>query len=197
MARVLRRSVGATGGVEVKLVKVQAGVEGPGEAALAHADALFDLARHLARDDAEAEDLVQETYARALRAWGQFEHGTDLRAWLLRILRNTFLDRTRQAWRRTTDGGLDEERTPDGELEGDAWLRGDQELERLRGVVAGEIEAALRALSEPARTVVLLDLQGLGEAEVALVMGCPVGTVKSRLARARASLRKRLADYRR
>ncbi len=162
--------------------------------ALAHADALYNLARYLARDAAAAEDLVQETYARAIRAWDQFAPGSNLKAWLLAILRNAFLGEYRREHRNPVRAGQDAaEPVPDAA--DDAWLRDDFELERMRRLVAGEIEAALLSLSEEARTVVLLDLEGLTEAEVAQAMGCAPGTVKSRLARARAALRRRLADY--
>jgi RNA polymerase sigma-70 factor (ECF subfamily) len=165
------------------------------DAALEHADVLYRVAFHLARNPADAEDLVQETYVRALRAWGSLAGGTDLRAWLLRILRNTFLDRVRQARRHPVDGDLDEE-SPGAPSAGDAWLRDGRELEQLRGLVAREVELALRELPERARTLILLDLEGLSEAELAMVLGCAVGTVKSRLWRARARLRDRLADHR-
>jgi RNA polymerase sigma-70 factor (ECF subfamily) len=173
--------------------------DGPGDdatAALAHADVLYRLAIRLARNPADAEDLVQETFARALRAWGGFAGGTDLRAWLLRILRNTHLDRERHARRHPVEGGFDED-GPDLSGASDAWLRGDREPEQLRGLVAAEVEAALRELPEGARTLVLLDQEGLSEAELALVIGCAAGTVKSRLWRARARLRERLGDHRR
>lgn len=163
--------------------------------ALAHADALYNFARYLTRNATGAEDLVQETYARALRAWNQFTPGSNLKAWLLAILRNAFVGEYRQERRNPTQGGYD---TVDPSAQGpsdDTWLRDDFELERMRRLVAAEIEEALLALSDDARTVVLLDLEGLTEAEVAEVMGCAVGTVKSRLARARAALRRRLADY--
>lgn len=160
--------------------------------ALAHADALYNLARYLVRDAAAAEDLVQETYARAIRARDQFAPGSNLKAWLFAILRNAFLGEYRREHRNSVQGGQDE---PAQDPADDAWLRGDFELERMRRLVAGEIEDALLSLSEEARTVVLLDLEGLTEAEVAQAMGCAPGTVKSRLARARAALRRRLADY--
>jgi RNA polymerase sigma-70 factor (ECF subfamily) len=163
--------------------------------ALDHADALYNFARYLTRDATRAEDLVQETYARALRAWKQFTPGSNLEAWLLAILRNAFVGEYRQERRNPTRGGYD---TVDPSAQGpsdDAWLRDDFELDRMRRLVAGEIEEALLALSDDARTVVLLDLEGFTEVEVAEVMGCAVGTVKSRLARARAALRRRLADY--
>ena len=112
-----------------------------------------------------------------------------------RIPRNTFISRYRRQRHKPTIGGLD---TVDPTAQGPAreeWLRDDLELERLRTVVGAEIERALMTLSEDARTVILLDLEGLTEIEVAQIVGCAVGTVKSRLARARAALRLLLKDY--
>ena len=163
--------------------------------ALAYVDALHNLARYLTGNDTDAEDLVQETYARALRAEHQFTPGTNLKAWLFRILRNTFLSSYRRQRNDPTVGGLDTVVTTVESAATADWLRGDLELDHLRKVVADEIQAALMTLSEEARTVILLDLEGLTEVEVAGVVGCAVGTVKSRLARARAALRQKLKDY--
>jgi RNA polymerase sigma-70 factor (ECF subfamily) len=163
--------------------------------ALAYVDALHNLARYLTGNEADAEDLVQETYARALRAQHQFMPGSNLKAWLFRILRNTFLSRYRRQRHDPTVGGLDIVEVEASDAGSEAWLFGDVEMDRLRKVVAEEIEAALMALTEDARTVILLDLEGLSEVEVADVVGCAVGTVKSRLSRARAVLRLKLKDY--
>jgi RNA polymerase sigma-70 factor (ECF subfamily) len=163
-------------------------------AILAEVDALHQFAWRLAGRANEAEDLVQETFARAIAAHEQFRAGSNLKAWLFRILRNIHLDSVRRDRRNpvNTSAAADDGSSDDGRVE---LLRGDLELERLRRVVADEIEAALFQLSEEARTVVLLDLEGLSESEIAEVMGTAPGTVKSRLSRARASLRAKLAEY--
>jgi RNA polymerase sigma-70 factor (ECF subfamily) len=165
---------------------------GLGEAAIAHLDALYNHARYLTGADAEAEELVQETYARALARGDSFVGG-NLKAWLFKILRNTFVDgyRRRQHAAHTgvADGDLGE---PAAE---EPTLRDDAELGRLRRVVGAEIEAALASIAPEARAIILLEVEGFGEAEIAEVLDCPVGTVKSRLSRARALLRTKLKDY--
>ena len=147
--------------------------------ALAHADALHNLARYLTGAESDAQDLVQETYARAFGAAQSFTPGSNLKAWLFRILRNTFVDNHR----RQKNGPIDPAVPP-------------PEQATVVGAIAPcDIEAAMMALSDDARAVILLDLEGLTEVEVAGVLDCAVGTVKSRLARARAQLRGLLADY--
>jgi RNA polymerase sigma-70 factor, ECF subfamily len=158
--------------------------------ALPYADGLHNLAYHLSQNAAQAEDLVQETYARALGAAAQFKEGSNLRAWLYRILRNTFIDLYRREQRARTDGGLDtvvDDRSP--------VLEESAEAGQERAVVGHEIEQAMRALTDDARMAVVLDLEGWSEAEIAECLGCAVGTVKSRLFRARAALRERLRDH--
>jgi RNA polymerase sigma-70 factor (ECF subfamily) len=167
-------------------------IPGFADQALAHADALYNLARYL--DRAAAEDLVQETYLRAFQASHRFAAGTNLKAWLFGILRNLHISRWRQDRRHGEAPGDPETEEAGGAGEGE-WLRDDAELERMRRLVGAEIEAALMGLSEDARTAILLDLEGFTEGEVARISGCAVGTVKSRLARARAALRRALREY--
>lgn len=163
--------------------------------ALAHLDALYGFALRLSHDRHVAEDLVQETYARGLAGSDGFAPGTQLKAWLFRILRNVFLDLRRREGRsplravgEAPQAGAAEGRPLPGTPE-------DVNFEQLRGLVARDIDAALRALTDDQRAVVLLDLEGFREQEIATVMGCAAGTVKSRLARARAALRAQLREY--
>jgi RNA polymerase sigma-70 factor (ECF subfamily) len=163
---------------------------------LAEVDALYNFASRLTRNGNEAEDLVQDTFARAMAARAQFRPGSNLKAWLFRILRNAYIDGRRRAHHgfEVSASARDDEDTVEVHTE---LLRGDLELERLRRVVAEDIEAALMKLGDEARSVVLLDLEGFTEAEIGEVMGTPPGTVKSRLSRARARLRRLLVEYQR
>ena len=158
--------------------------------ALTHLNALYSFGLHLTRRPPDAEDLVQETYLRAFRFAHRFEPGTHLRAWLFQILRNTFLTFYRRGSRELAI--LDKE---DPSAEGnDRW-----DLEAPVAPVAAtvDIARALGELSEEFRTVLLLsDLEGFPLDEIAEIMSIPVGTVKSRIFRARRLLRRRLADYR-
>jgi RNA polymerase sigma-70 factor (ECF subfamily) len=164
--------------------------------ALKHLDSLHRFAHYLAGSSSEAEDLVQDTYARALGAESSFAPATNMRAWLFRILRNSFIDdRRRSKTLPLLDDSTEEERecaeyAPE-------LLRGDVEREALRRVVGETIEGALALLSPDARAVVLLDLEGFTETEASEVLGCPIGTIKSRLGRARDALRRHLSEYQR
>ena len=166
-----------------------------GREALAYADGLYNLARYLTRNDSDAEDLVQETYGRAIKASAQFTPGTNLKAWLFRILRNAFMSHYRRDRHNPVTGGLDTV-TPRLPAPTDIGRQRDSvEIDCLRKAAAEDIERAVLSLSEDARTVILLDLEGLTESESAEVLGCAVGTVKSRLSRARATLRETLRDW--
>lgn len=158
---------------------------------LEQAGALYNFARYLCRDAAQAEDLMQDAFARALDAEASFVAGSNLKAWLFRILRNSYLDGRRRERRNPVSLRDDEDEPATAEV----WLRGDIEIDRMRGLVARDIEAALARLSEDARAVILLDLEGFTETELAGVLDVAVGTVKSRLARARAVLREALQEY--
>jgi len=161
---------------------------------LRHLDALYNLARWLARDPAETEDLVQETYLRAIRAAHQFRPGTNLRAWLFQILRNTFFTQYRRK-------GREPETVEPEVLDQLLHLTGGAEArDHLAGTADGaaglDLTAALNRLPEEYRSVVLLaDLEDFSMQEVARIMECPVGTVKSRLFRARGILKNLLRDY--
>ena len=158
--------------------------------ALRHLDALYNFAMYFTHNPSEAEDLVQETYLRAFRFSHRFQPGTHLRAWLFQILRNTFLTfyRVREREAALADAGVPDWDTPmfhDAPEQDGAALEAHTDLER-----------AMRRLPEDFRTVLLLaEVEGLPLEEVSRVMACPVGTVKSRIFRAKERLRVLLRDY--
>ena len=158
--------------------------------ALQHLDALPNLAVYLTRNGSEAEDLVQETYVRAMRFSHRFEPGTHLRAWLFQILRNTFLTfyRLRERESAVSEGGVAEGESP---MFHDAPGQDSE-----RSGVHMDLERALVRLPEEFKTPLLLaEVEGLALEEVARIMDCPVGTVKSRIFRAKERLRGYLKDY--
>jgi RNA polymerase sigma-70 factor (ECF subfamily) len=162
--------------------------------ALGHLDALYNLARGLVHDPVEAEDLVQETYLRALRAAHQFHPGTNLRAWLFQILRNTFYTRYKRKQREPE--ALDPEELERVAHASGATLGGDGLTGSADGTERLDLTSALDRLPEEYRSVVLLaDVEDFSMGEIAAIMDCPVGTVKSRLFRARGILKDLLRDY--
>lgn len=166
-------------------------------AILTHGQALLAVARRLARSRQEAEDLVQDTLVKALRAKGQYESGTNLKAWLLKILKNTFINRYRRTGlERSVLDGPTADPLVDGWI-GSATLRSmrDPESQALRPVLEKEIVAALDSLPEEFRLIVLLsDVEELSYKEIADTVGCPIGTVMSRLHRGRRLLKSKLVD---
>lgn len=165
--------------------------------ALPHAESLYAVALRMTRRAADAEDLVQETLLKGLRARHQFQIGTNLKGWLMRILTNTFINRyKRGSLERTVLGGPEVNPLSDGWISTETMraLR-DPESQALRPLVAEEIQKAVDALPEDYRLAVLLvDVQELSYKEAADAMGCPVGTVMSRLHRGRRLLKGRLVD---
>ncbi|MBN1606862.1 MAG: sigma-70 family RNA polymerase sigma factor [Polyangiaceae bacterium] len=163
-----------------------------------HLDALYALALRLTRSPSEGEDLVQDTVLKAIRARDQFEPGTNMRAWLLRILTNAFINRYRRTGleRTVLDG-------PDGDPLADGWISSatleamrDPESLALRPVLEAEIREALDALPADFRLVVLLsDVEELSYKEIADIVGCPIGTVMSRLHRGRRLLKAQLLEH--
>jgi RNA polymerase sigma-70 factor (ECF subfamily) len=165
------------------------------EDALALADQVYRVARGLVSSREEAEDLVQDTYARAFRSWQQFTPGTNLRAWLLRILTNLNIDRARRQRRRPETQPLEEgDYFLYNKLEEQAGQPLEQEevVERLS---QHDIVSALSAVPHDFRDVlVLVDIGDFSYADAAQILDIPVGTVMSRLHRARRVLKRELAD---
>ena len=163
------------------------------EDALGLADQVYRVARHLVGSREEAEDLMQETYARAFRSWRSFRPGTNLRAWLLRILTNLNIDRGRRV-----------QRSPDMQPleEGDYFLynkleeAGETDEERVdRRLSQDDAVAALSEVPHDFRDVlVLVDIGDFSYADAAQILDIPIGTVMSRLHRGRRILKRELAD---
>lgn len=168
------------------------------EETMSYMDALYGVACRLTRNPAEAEDLVQDALVKAMRARDQFQAGTNLKAWLFRILTNTFINKYRR-------GGLERSvlEGPDADPLADGWVSAstmrqlrDPESLALMPIVEGEVRRALDALPAEFRlAVVLADVEEFSYEEIADIMGCPIGTVMSRLHRGRKLLQKSLYSH--
>ena len=166
------------------------------EDALALSDQVYRVARHLVGSREEAEDLMQETYARAFRSWRSYQPGTNLRAWLLRILTNLNIDRGRKRQRTPETQPLEEgDYFLYNKLEaavGDAAADEERVVERLS---QDDIVGALSAVPHNFRdVVVLVDIGDFSYADAAQILDIPIGTVMSRLHRGRRILKKQLAE---
>lgn len=160
--------------------------------ALTALDDVYRFARSLTRDEADAEDVVQETYLRAFRSWQTFQMGTDVRRWLFTIARNVFL-RSRERGQREVTLDDDGAEAVDAAQARAAWLRRGLDPLLARADLAPAIQEALDAIPETFRSaVVLVDLEDQSYEDAAAVLGVPVGTVRSRLFRGRKLLQEQL-----
>jgi RNA polymerase sigma-70 factor (ECF subfamily) len=166
------------------------------QAVLPHLDAAYDLARWLTKNDADAEDVVQTACLRALQFFDGFK-GVNARAWLLTIVRNTFYSWLAQKGRGGAGGPGGEIEAPfDEAIHSGEGATTDPEMELLRRADSRLLRQAFEALALPFREVIVLrELEGLSYREIALVAGIPVGTVMSRLARARRHLQEFLIAH--
>ncbi len=165
--------------------------------AMPHMEALHAYALHLSRDASDADDLVQETYIKALNNFASYQPGTNCRAWLFRILTNTFFNMRRSRKRHNPiDSEMPELELAMAESAQDRGIYRPIDMQLLDGVVSKHVTEALDALPPEFRTVLLLaDLHDFSYKEIADVVDCPVGTVMSRLFRARKAMQKRLLTH--
>ena len=170
------------------------------DVAMEHMPSLYTAALRMTRNPADAEDLVQETYLKAYRAFGGFTEGTNLKAWLYRILTNTYINSYRAKKRRPEESDIDDLENfylyrRLGGLEG-ATAGRSAEDEVLDHFTETEVKEAIEALPEQFRMAVLLgDVEGFSYKEIAEILDVPIGTVMSRLHRGRRALQKRLYEF--
>jgi RNA polymerase sigma-70 factor (ECF subfamily) len=169
------------------------------EQALPYMDQLYAAAMRLTRNPADAADLVQETFVKAYQAFGQFQQGTNLKAWLYRIQTNTFINNYRKNQRNPYQGTIDD--LEDWQLGGaesvtQSTSTRSAEAEAIDHLPDSAVKDALQAIPEDFRMAVYFaDVEGFSYQEIADIMKTPVGTVMSRLHRGRRLLRDLLADY--
>lgn len=166
--------------------------------AMPYLDSLYSTALRMTRSPEDAEDLVQETYLKAYRHYEQFEEGTNFRAWLFRILKNTFINEYRKQQRRPLESDFaDVEESAESRLDDEGRQRTPTPEEQLlEGVLDEDVTRALGELPDDYRmAITLADLEGFSYKEIAETLEIPIGTVMSRLYRGRKRLEEALLGY--
>ena len=163
---------------------------------LPHIDAMYNFAYRLTYDEDDAKDLVQETYLKAFRFINSFEEGTNAKAWLFRILKNSFINDYRKKSKEPNKVDYNEVETYYNSEDANAEITPDLRVEALQDMIGDEVSNALNSLAVDFRTVIILcDLEGFTYEEMAKILDIPIGTVRSRLHRARNLLKEKLRSY--
>ena len=163
---------------------------------LPHIDAMYNFAYRLTFDEDDAKDLVQETYLKAFRFINSFEEGTNAKAWLFRILKNSFINDYRKKSKEPAKVDYNEVESYYDSEEANAELTPDLRVDSLSDMIGDEVSNALNSLAVDFRTVIILcDLEGFTYEEMAKILDIPIGTVRSRLHRARNLLKDKLRAY--
>ena len=163
---------------------------------LPHIGPMYNFAYRLTFDDDDAKDLVQDTYLKAYRFITSFEQGTNAKAWLFRIMKNSFINDFRKKSKQPAKVDYQEVETFYNSDDVDKAITTDLRVETVQDMIGDEISNALNSLDVDFRTVIILcDLEGFKYDEMAKILDIPIGTVRSRLHRARNLLKEKLSDY--
>lgn len=163
---------------------------------MTHVDSMYNFAYRLTFDEDDAKDLVQDTYMKAFRFINSFERGTNAKAWLFRILKNSFINEFRKKSKQPAKVDYNEVESYYNSDDAGENLTTDLRVETVQHMIGDEITGALNALPVDFRTVIILsDLEGFTYEEMAKILDIPIGTVRSRLHRARNMLREKLLSY--
>ena len=164
--------------------------------AVPHMDLLYNYALRLTGDPDDANDVLQETYMKAYRFWDKYEQGTNIRAWLFRIMKNSFINRYRRKTKSPDTVDYEEIQNFYHVIKDESADPNDLQKKIFGGLLDDDVTRALESLPEDFRTVVILcDIEGLPYEEIAEFVNCPIGTVRSRLHRGRRMLRTKLFEY--
>ncbi|MGB2867773.1 MAG: sigma-70 family RNA polymerase sigma factor [Bacteroidota bacterium] len=164
--------------------------------ALPHMDILYNFALRTTGNQDDAQDLLQETFLKAFRFWDKYEKGTNIRAWLFRIMKNSYINRYRKETREPDKVDYEDVENFYDTIRAESTDTNDLQQKMFGGLLGDEVTTALQSLPEDFRTVVILcDIEGLTYEEIAEFLDCPIGTVRSRLHRGRKLLQARLFEY--